>query len=99
MKHFKNLYICLLAPAMCRYVRLLCVILLYVYLFVFFLFRPRDEKPYSFCLLRLVLRGLCIVIRLAFLAGTPGEERFQVILVVVMCTRFYFFYFLPTSDL
>ena len=37
-----------------------------------------QKVPYSFCLLRLVSKGLCVVIRLAFLGGTAGTERHKV---------------------
>lgn len=38
--------------------------------------------PETFCLLRLTFKGLCVVVRLAFLGGTPGNIRSQVVKVL-----------------
>ena len=41
-------------------------------------FSGEKENPYSFCVLRLTPKGLCIIMKLGFLLGTPGIERSKV---------------------
>ncbi|XP_065662266.1 KICSTOR complex protein SZT2 isoform X3 [Hydra vulgaris] len=45
--------------------------------YIKFMTSNSGDKPSSFCVLRLKHKGLCIVIRLAFLAGTPGKDRIK----------------------
>lgn len=48
----------------------------------FFSNNPEDV-PSSFCLTRITVKGPCIVIRVAFLGGTPGHIRHEVCKVLL----------------
>mgnify|MGYP002803410584 FL=1 len=37
-----------------------------------------EDPPKSFCIVRISSKAPCIVIRIAFLGGTPGKERHEV---------------------
>lgn len=55
---------------------------MYLYLFFNFMFAFRSETdgpPYSFCVLRVTSKPPCMVLRLAFLGGTPGFERNNIV--------------------
>ena len=41
-------------------------------------FRDPDSSPTSFYMLRVVHKPPCIVLRLAFLGGTSGQQRYKV---------------------
>lgn len=53
-------------------------ILLENHSYVKFISNSPEERPYTFCLLRLIFKGHCIGLRLAFLGGTPGKKRSQI---------------------
>ncbi|XP_048580524.1 KICSTOR complex protein SZT2 isoform X3 [Nematostella vectensis] len=47
--------------------------------YIKFIWSSQEEPPPTFCLIRVTSRAPCIVVRLAFLGGTPGHHRHSMV--------------------
>lgn len=54
------------------------------FLFIFLSSNDPEDPPRSFCIVRISSKAPSIVVRIAFLGGTPGTERHKVILMNII---------------